>query len=417
MRAARKIFLEHGTQVPVAAIAKELGVSPAAVFVRMGTKSKLISAALWPPDPAVLALLETGAIEAAQFERRLLDIVVDIAVYTESEIPATFTLYAAGLRAKPGDDFSDVTPARLRRALTKRLREAVDAAVIRCDPRIAAEVIIGTLEARAMHAFLGKRAKTATWMHGATLQIPTYLSLLTPEYQTRFVQQMYHYSGSNAPQWPGQYCWPEGFLRRLAQYGGGQINFVMTPNLILDIRNAAKTLMTQIHIGREFTEGDGVPRLGPAVPQWFGETIGFWDGEALITWTSNVQGWINHGGFEFSNSLQSVEIYTPRVDAAGKQIGIKHEVVLYDEEALVDPVRIVQLWDKLGDLNDNDPFVYMECVPHMFPIDGVATPVTPGASFEYTYLDMYGRPWAQVWERYHEEGMERPEAEDIFSFE
>ena len=161
MRAARKIFLEHGTQVPVAAIAKELGVSPAAVFVRMGTKSKLISAALWPPDPAVLALLETGAIEAAQFERRLLDIVVDIAVYTESEIPATFTLYAAGLRAKPGDDFSDVTPARLRRALTKRLREAVDAAVIRCDPRIAAEVIIGTLEARAMHAFLGKRAKSA----------------------------------------------------------------------------------------------------------------------------------------------------------------------------------------------------------------------------------------------------------------
>lgn len=262
-----------------------------------------------------------------------------------------------------------------------------------------------------------QRAKTATWIHGATLQIPTYLSLLTPDYQTRFVQQMYHYSGSNAPQWPGQYCWPEGFMRRLAQYGGGQINFVMTPNLILDIRNAAKTLMTQIHIGREFTEGDGVPRLGPAVPQWFGETIGFWDREALITWTSNVQGWINHGGFEFSNSFQSVEIYTPRIDADGKQIGIQHELVLYDEEALVDPVRIVQLWNKLGDLNDNDPFVFMECVPHMFPIDGVATPVTPGTTFEYTYLDMYGRPWAQVWEGYHEEGMERPATEDIFSFE
>ena len=44
-----------------------------------------------------------------------------------------------------------------------------------------------------------------------------------------------------------------------------------------------------------------VLRLGPDVPQWFGETIGFWDGEALITWTSNIQGWISHGGFEFSN--------------------------------------------------------------------------------------------------------------------
>lgn len=161
MRAARKIFLEHGTQVPVAVIANELGVSPAAIFVRMGTKSKLISAALWPPDPPVLALLETGPIEAAQFERLLIDVVVDIAVYTESEIPATFTLYAAGLRAKPSDDFSDVTPARLRRALTRRLRDAVEAGAIHCDPRMAAEAIIGTLEARAMHAFIAKRATSA----------------------------------------------------------------------------------------------------------------------------------------------------------------------------------------------------------------------------------------------------------------
>lgn len=263
-----------------------------------------------------------------------------------------------------------------------------------------------------------ERAKTSTWVYGAVLQIPTYLSLLTPEYQQRFVQQMYHYSGSNAPQWPGSYCWPEGFMRRLAQYGGGRINLVMTPELVLDMRNSAKTLITQIHIGREFVEEPGaVPRLGPAVPQWFGETIGFWDGEALITWTSNVQGWINHGGFEFSNKLQSVEIYTPRKDDAGRHVGIKHEVVLYDEDALVQPVRIVQLWEKLGDLNDNDPFVYMECIPHIFPIDGIATPVSPGASFQYEYLDMYGRPWAQVWERYHENGMQRPEGEDIFSFE
>ena len=166
--------------------------------------------------------------------------------------------------------------------------------------------------------YLRQREKTATWFHGGVLQIPTYLSLLTPEYQKRFVQQMYHYSGSNAAQWPGSYCWPEGFMRRFAQYGGGgDVSLVMTPDLILDMRNAAKTLITQIHIGREFNESGVVPRLGPDVPQWFGETIGFWDGEALITWTSNVQGWISHGGFEFSNKLQSIEIYTPRKDASG----------------------------------------------------------------------------------------------------
>jgi hypothetical protein len=256
--------------------------------------------------------------------------------------------------------------------------------------------------------YLRQRAKTATWFHGAVLQVPTYLSLLTPEYQQRFVQQMYHYSGRNAAQWPGSYCWPEGFMRRFAQYGGARVALVMTPDLVLDIRNAAKTLVTQIHIGREFNEEGVVPRLGPDVPQWLGETIGFWDGDALITWTSNVQGWISHGGFEFSSRLQSIEIYTPRRDAGGTLIGVKQEVVLYDPDALVEPVRIVQHLDRLGDLNDGDPFPIMECIPQTFPVDGHATPMSPGQTFEYTPPDIFGRPWAQIWERYHEDGMERP---------
>jgi hypothetical protein len=219
---------------------------------------------------------------------------------------------------------------------------------------------------------------------------------------------MYHYSGSNAAQWPGSYCWPEGFMRRLAQYGGARVSILVTPDLVLDMRNAAKTLITQIHIGREFDESGVVPRLGPDVPQWFGDTIGFWDGEALITWTSNVQGWISHGGFEFSNKLQSIEIYTPRKDAAGTLRGLKHEVVLYDDEALVDPVRIVHTLDKQHDLNEGEPFPIMECIPQSFPVDGQTTPMTPGQTFDYRVPDIFGRPWAQIWERYHEEGMERP---------
>jgi hypothetical protein len=260
------------------------------------------------------------------------------------------------------------------------------------------------------------KTKTVTWYYGASLQIPTYLSLLTPEYQTRFVQQMYHYSGDNSPQWPGSYCWPEGFMRRFAQYGGNRINLVVAPDLVLDMRNSAKTLVTQIHIGRQFNESDGLPRLGPAVPQWFGETIGHWDGEALITWTANIQAWMNHGAGEFSSHLQSVEIYTPLKDAGGRLTGIKHETVLYDEEALVEPVRIVQTWKRKGRLNENDPLVYMECVPHIFPIKGAATSLPPGSRFQYEVQEMYGRPWAQIWQKYKEQGMQRPQEADLFSF-
>jgi len=265
--------------------------------------------------------------------------------------------------------------------------------------------------------YLREREKTATWFHGAVLQIPTYLSLLTPEYQRRFVQQMYHYSGNSAPQWPGAYCWPEGFMRRFAQYGGANVGIVMTPDLILEMRIAAKTLITQIHVGREFDEDGVVPRLGPDVPQWLGDTIGFWDGEALITWTSNIQGWISHGAHEFSNKLQSIEIYTPSEDTNGVLVGLKHEVVLYDEEVFVEPVRIVHYLSKLGDLDEGDPFPMIECVPQIFPVDGQATPMVPGQTFEYTLPDTFGRPWAQIWERHHEDGMARPEEEDLFDFE
>jgi hypothetical protein len=91
----------------------------------------------------------------------LREIVTELAGYVDAEIPATFTLYAAGLRARPGEDFSDVTPARLRRALTKWLRQAVRAGELHCAPRTAAELILGVLEARAMHAFLARRAVPA----------------------------------------------------------------------------------------------------------------------------------------------------------------------------------------------------------------------------------------------------------------
>jgi hypothetical protein len=256
--------------------------------------------------------------------------------------------------------------------------------------------------------YLRERDKRLSWFNGGILQIPTYLSLLTPEYQKRFVQQMYHYSGDNSAQWPGSYCWPEGFMRRLAQYGGARVSIVVTPDLVLDMRNAAKTLITQIHIGAEFDESGVVPRLGPDVPQWFGDTIGFWDGDALITWTSNIQAWISHGGFEYSNKLQSIEIYTPRKDPAGSLIGLKHEVVLYDDEAFVDPVRIVHTLTRQQDHDEGEPFPIMECIPQSFPVDGHTTPMTPGQTFEYRVPDIFGRPWAQIWERYHEEGMERP---------
>jgi hypothetical protein len=273
----------------------------------------------------------------------------------------------------------------------------------------------GEWTGRYMHP--GQTPGNAYWYRMRHNQMPTILSLLTEEYQTRMVQEAYHQGNTNAPQWPSQYCWPEGFMRRWHEFAVWEHYIMVTPQVVQIMAGVARNFITNIHIGREFNIDGSVPRLGEDVPRWYGETIGFWDDDTLITWTSNIQGWMVHGGYEHSDKLQTIEIYTPNRDEDGNFLGLNHEAIFYDPEALVEPVRIIRNYVKLSDYNEGDPYVFIECVPTIYPINGVSTPVSPGSVIEYEVPDMYGRPWAQIWEKYHEDGMERPEDEDMFSFD
>jgi len=250
-------------------------------------------------------------------------------------------------------------------------------------------------------------------------QVPTVLSLLTPEYQLRMVAELYHDAVSNAPQWPAQYCWPEGFMRRWHYHAvtNQPHTVLVTPELVQIMAGDADNFVTNVHVGRTFNLTGAIPRLGADVPRWYGETIGFWDRDALITWTSNIQGWKVHGNPEFSSKLQTIEIYTPNRDATGKVIGLNQEGIFYDPEALVEPIRIVRNLQRISGLEEGDPFQFIECVPQMFPVGGRATPASPGTVVEYRVPDTYGRPWAEIWREYHERDMQPPESEDIFKFD
>jgi hypothetical protein len=256
-------------------------------------------------------------------------------------------------------------------------------------------------------------------------QLSTIALLLTPEYQTRLVQQIYHEGHDNAFQWPAQYCWPEGFMRRwsfVATAGGPNDpdmpshHVIVTPSLVQITAGTADNFVTNIFIGRSFDMTGLVPRLGADVPRWNGETIGFWDGDVLITWTSNIQGWISHGLFEFSSKLQTIEIYTPIRDAAGKVTALNDETVFYDPDAFVEPIRIVNNLSRVGGFETGAPRAQIECIPTIFPVDGRAAVKAPGSAFTYEVPDMFGRPWAKIWEKYFEKGMARPSEKDLFDF-
>jgi hypothetical protein len=281
----------------------------------------------------------------------------------------------------------------------------------------------GELSGRYSWTEGGPGGLRGTWYSGLVTQMPTILSLMTPEYQKRVVQESYH-QGAGQSHWPSQYCWPEGFMRRwhFASTLLQPHTVMVTPDVVQIMAGVATNFVTNIHIDREFIMDDvasgGVPRLGQAVPRWYGDSIGFWDGDTLITWTSNIQGWMAHSAFEFSSKMQTVEIYTPVRDGSGAVTALNHEAIFYDPEALVEPIRIVRNLQRLSSLAEGEPYTYIECVQSIFPISGVATPMAPGNVIEYEVPDIYGRPWAQLWEKYQEDGMAKPEPEtDIFSFE
>jgi hypothetical protein len=236
------------------------------------------------------------------------------------------------------------------------------------------------------------------WIWGRNVQAATVISLLTPEYQKRMVQMNYHEAVSNAPQWMASFCYPEGFMRWWAEAShGGPIEVMMNPHQVQFLTGIADNLLRRVLIGRQHVQ---------KVPQWFGETVGFWNGNTLVAWTKNVQGWtLSHSMFEFSNQMQVVETFTPSAD--GRTITV--EATFYDPEAFVRPVRTVTPWQRTLALNDaNQRFTFVECRVQSTIVNGPDGRPTQLTFVDPGFIDYFGRPWAQNWEEHFEKGWEKP---------
>jgi hypothetical protein len=240
----------------------------------------------------------------------------------------------------------------------------------------------------------------AEWMWGTVNQVPTILSLLTPEYQKRMVQMNYHEAVDNAPQWEASFCYPEGFLRWWAEFSaGGNFQLTTSPWQVQFLSGIAANFLRQVLIGKEHVQ---------KVPQWYGETVGFWDGTTLVSWTANVQGWtLSHSMFEYSDKMETVETYKPVFDASGKFVGLDHEAVFYDPDAFVQPLHATYRFARQATPEDPERrYTYIECLSNLRNTNGRPTQLT-GA--DPRYIDYYGRPWAQNWEKYFEAGWDKPQ--------
>jgi hypothetical protein len=242
------------------------------------------------------------------------------------------------------------------------------------------------------------------WSFGNNVQAAVLMQLLTPEYQQRFVQALYHVGVSNSAQWVSSTCYPEGMMRWWAQ-GVRNIQVTVTPHQVQLLSGTALNFLRQILIGQKHVT---------EISQWYGETVGFWNGETLVAWTDNIQGWtMSHALPEFSSELEAIEIFT-----RDENRNIHLEVTLYDPLAFVAPLRLTAIYSYLEGPESEMRYQWKECQQSLFNVNGRLEPIAPGKVIEYRIPDWYDRPWARIWEEYFEQGMQRPEPdESIFEFQ
>ena len=242
------------------------------------------------------------------------------------------------------------------------------------------------------------------WTFGNNVQAATLMQVLTPEYQRRFAQSLYHVGVSNSAQWVSSTCYPEGIIRWWAQ-GIRNIQVTVTPHQVQLLSGTALNILRQILIGQKHVS---------LISQWYGETVGFWNGETLVAWTDHVQGWsMSHALPEFSSELEAIEVFT-----RDEQRNLHLEITIYDPLAFVTPLRLEAIYTFLEGPESEMRYQWKECQQALWNVNGRLQPVAPGTVIDYRVPDWYDRPWAKIWEEYFEEGMQRPEPdEDIFDFE
>ena len=241
------------------------------------------------------------------------------------------------------------------------------------------------------------------WSFGNNVQSAALMQVLTPEYQRRFTQSLYHVGVSNSAQWVSSTCYPEGLIRWWAQ-GIRDIQVTVTPHQVQLLSGTALNILRQILIGQKHVT---------LISQWYGETVGFWNGETLVAWTDHVQGWsMSHALPGFSNELESIEVFTR--DASRN---IHLEITIYDPLAFVAPLRLEAIYSFIAGPDSAQRYQWKECQQALWNVNGRLQPVAPGTVIPYRIPDWYDRPWARIWEEYFEQGMKRPAPDEgIFDF-
>ena len=208
------------------------------------------------------------------------------------------------------------------------------------------------------------------------------VKMLTQPYQESFVQELK--ASTEGRIWgAGAFCLPGGFFSAL-----GAEEFIVTPGRVwtLAAGNGSNTIRWI------YTDGSGHSPEPFQYAKWHGESIGFWDGDALIVHTNQIRDW--KGGLsEFTDNLETVERY--------RRVGdmIEGEITLYDPEVFVRPVHAKLRFELSSETRPELRPLYNTCVDTNGPSTkvfmddrGLLNERLPGDPLYWDSTDL--RPWS-----------------------
>lgn len=153
---AREVFIEQGPGASLSAIATRLGLSQPALSQRFGSKRALMMRALVPRDlDKSIAQLEAGP-DDRPFDEQLREIAVTSLEVLEQAVPSMITMRMIDQEIRQAmADGVTLPHDRGRDAMVAFFARARAAGLIRdVEPRHVAMVLIGSLQARALLAYV-----------------------------------------------------------------------------------------------------------------------------------------------------------------------------------------------------------------------------------------------------------------------
>ena len=223
-----------------------------------------------------------------------------------------------------------------------------------------------------------------TWLDSNDIQASTIAAALTPQYREYYVQQV-KAEAEGRHWWAAAFCLPDGFIRGVSR---SPQHFLVRPDQVVMLTDTL--IATQVRW--IFTDGRGHRPEEQQFPQWQGESIAFWDGNALVVHTNQIRQWnATHSMFEWSDQLTAVERY----ERVGNEI--VGEITLYDPVAFLQPLHVRLRFTRA---NQADRPVYSTCTDTNGPSsnifvrpDGIVDERTPGDPAYWDSADP--RPWAK----------------------